>query len=180
MHAEVSCGDVTILCSTCKLPQLYAEYRSHAEFADEIELSAEGGLCFFGVVRGSGWPLLTVAQRYSPSHAGFIPGALYVPETSLLFIGAGERLLAYDLEKPRRIWIDRTDCGFWRWHRHEDFVLMSAELEFAAWSLDGQKRWTTFVEPPWAFEARGPTVKLDVMGRVSSFDLRHGPESKNA
>jgi hypothetical protein len=180
MHAEVSCGDITILCSAGTFPQMYAEYRSHALLADEIDLSAAGGLSFFGVVRGSGWPFLTVAQRYTPSEAGFIPGALYVPETSVLFVGAGERLLAYDLAKPRRLWTDHADCGFWRWRRHEDHVLMCAEIEFAAWSLDGQKKWATFVEPPWDFDAKGSTVKLDVMGRISSFDLRHGPESKNA
>ncbi len=180
MHAEVSCGEITILCSTGVLPQLYAEYRSRAQFADELDISGTGDLSFFGVVRGSGWPILTVAQRYSPSQGGFVPGALFVPETSVLFIGAGERLLAYDLKNPRRIWEDRADCGFWRWHRHEGFVLMAAELEFAVWSSDGHKLWTTFVEPPWDFQVSGSSVRLDVMGQIQLIDLRHGPEAKKA
>jgi hypothetical protein len=40
------------------------------------------------------WPLL-VTQRYSPSGSGFEPGVLLVPETGMLFIGAGTRLLGY-------------------------------------------------------------------------------------
>jgi hypothetical protein len=39
--------------------------------------------------------------------------------------------------------------GFHGWQRHEDLVVMSAELEMAAWDLRGVKRWSTFVEPPW-------------------------------
>jgi hypothetical protein len=97
-----------------------------------------------------------------------------------LFIGAGERLLAYDLKNPRRIWEDRADYGFWRWHRHEGFVLMAAELEFAVWLLNGQKLWTTFVEPPWDFQVSGSSVRLDVMGQVNLIDLRHCPEAKKA
>jgi hypothetical protein len=106
---------------------------------------------------------------------GFNPGALLVPETSLLFLGAGTRLLAYDLERPARLWEDRADIGFWRWQRHECFVIMSAELELAAWDTSGHKKWTTFVEPPWSYRVTADTVQLDVMGRLSSFPVETGP-----
>jgi hypothetical protein len=61
MHAEISCGEVTMLCSTGALPQLYLQYRSHAQLADELDLSGTGDLSFFEVIRGSGWPILVVA-----------------------------------------------------------------------------------------------------------------------
>jgi hypothetical protein len=47
-------------------------------------------------------------------------------------------------------------------------------LELAAWSTDGAKLWTTFVEPPWSHVTAGQVV-LDVMGAVRTFNLRSGP-----
>jgi hypothetical protein len=72
---------------------------------------------------------------------------------------------------------DRAWSGFWHWKRHGDIIVMSAELEMAAWSLDGAKLWSTFVEPPWSYEVEGDRVELEVMGAVSSFGLREGPET---
>lgn len=179
MHTEITCDGITVLSSVGTLPDLYPQYRAKAQLADEFDLShSDAGLSFFGVVRDSGWPILTIVQRYSPSQAGFIPGAIFVPETSTFFVGAGERLLAYNIDNPRRLWVDSTRSGFWRWYRHEEFILMAAELEFAVWSFDGQKRWSTFVEPPWDFEIHGPNVTLNVMGKISSMDIRYGPETK--
>jgi len=121
-----------------------------------------------------GWPFLVVAQKFWPAVAGFSPGVLMVPETRRLFIGAGERLLAYDIDGPRRLWEDRADTGFWHWHQHEDVVLMSAELEFAAWDTSGAKLWSMFVEPPWSYEIRGDQLQLDVMGVPSMFPIKTG------
>jgi L-alanine-DL-glutamate epimerase-like enolase superfamily enzyme len=127
------------------------------------------------VARGSSWPFLVVAQRYSPSGSGFNPGALVVPETDVLFVGAGVRLLAYDLADSTRIWEDLADFGFWNWARPDEHVLMSAELELAAWDLHGRKSWSTFVEPPWGYEVREGQVELDIMGNKSSFPIGLGP-----
>ncbi len=52
---------------------------------------------------------------------------------------------------------------------------MSAELELAAWTIDGTKLWTTFVEPPWSYSEANGTITLDVMGRISTFALSSGP-----
>lgn len=124
------------------------------------------------------WPFLCVAQHYWPGReAGCYPGFLLVPETAILFIGAGERLLAYDLRGLARLWEDQADAGFHDWQRHDDLVVMSAELELAAWDLRGVKRWSTFVEPPWAYHVEGGMVHLEVMGTVSSFPLLAGPTS---
>jgi hypothetical protein len=98
-----------------------------------------------------------------------------IPETHLLFIGAGTRLLAYDLRGPRRLWQDEADTGFWFWQRHGEVIVMSAELELAAWDTQGRKLWTTFVEPPWSYEVRGSDLVLDVMGRTTTFPLEVGP-----
>ena len=75
----------------------------------------------------------------------------------------------------RRLWEDDAEVGFLDWQRHADVVVMSAELELAAWSLDGKKLWTTFVEPPWTYTVTAGQVELDVMGNRSRFDLRRGP-----
>lgn len=123
------------------------------------------------------WPALVVTQRYHPAGAGFAPGVLLVPERRQLFIGAGTRLLAYQARTGgwRRDWIDETPVGFWGWRRHGEVVVMSAELELAAWTGDGRKLWSTFVEPPWTYGVTDGRVVLDVMGEIRTFDLGRGP-----
>lgn len=71
--------------------------------------------------------------------------------------------------------MDRADVGFWSWSQHGEFVLMSAELELAAWTAAGVKQWSTFVEPPWSFTVAEGTVALDVMGRTTVFPIAAGP-----
>jgi hypothetical protein len=49
---------------------------------------------------------------------------------------------------------------------------MSAELELAAWDIDGTRLWSQFVEPPWTYSVEGRLVTLEVMGTETTFDLR--------
>jgi hypothetical protein len=174
---KVTVGEYNLLCRSQGLPNTYPEYVKHARLAEEINFgAAEGDLCFLAVAKGSEWPLLVVAQVYSPTvDGGFHPGALLVAETGILFLGAGERLLAYELGSPRRLWEDAADVGFWGWARHGGVVLMSAELEIAAWDTRGRKLWSTFAEPPWDYEVVDGRVELDVMGKKSSFPISVGP-----
>jgi hypothetical protein len=174
---SVTVGEYNLVCMPQGLPTIYAEYVKHARLADEINFGeAEGDICFLAVGKGSGWPFLVVAQIYSPTaEGGFHPGALLVPETGILFIGAGGRILAYELNGPRKLWEGTTDVGFWGWARHNEVVLMSAELELAAWDVHGRTLWSTFVEPPWSYEVVDGRVELDVMGKKSSFSISPGP-----
>ena len=94
------------------------------------------------------------------------------PETNVAFVGGGERLLAYDLLAPKRLWEDAADC--------DDVVLMSAELELAAWDLKGIKLWSTFVEPPWEYEVKDSQIELDVMGDKYSFPIKLRPSQRGA
>src|SRR5262245_48750866 len=126
---QIAIDCYTLLCSHDGLPDLYNDYCEKAVLADEFNITAsEGRNCFVAVQKGGGWPFLVVAQRYMPD-GGFYPGAILVPETKILFVGAGQRLLAYNLEPPGKLWEDETDCGFWQWQRHGNTVVMSAELE---------------------------------------------------
>ncbi|GGJ87492.1 hypothetical protein [Deinococcus aquiradiocola] len=123
------------------------------------------------------WPALLVTQRFSPDVGGFDPGVLIVPETGVVLVGAGERLLAYRLDDPPvRLWEDTASVGFWWWDRQGDTVLMAAELEFAAWDLHGRKRWSMFVEPPWSYSVHDGVILLDVMDHLTSFPLPGGPQ----
>lgn len=172
---SISVGPYTLLCHPNRLPDLYGRYAEHAALVEEFDGPApEGERCCLAVRRGTEWPFLVVVQRYPPA-GGFHPGALLVPETDLLFLGAGERLLAYRLDVPARLWTDTTDCGFWGWARHGDRVVLSAELEMAAWDIRGRKCWSLYVEPPWNYRVEDETIHLDVMGRTSSFPLDTGP-----
>jgi hypothetical protein len=172
---SVSFGEYTVLCSA-GLPEIYQHYVERARLTEEFDLrESDGEICFLGVGRGSSWPFLVVAQRYAPAGYGFNPGILLIPETDVVLVGAGDRLLAYDLVAPKRLWEDAADCGFWSWARNQTYVLMSAELELAAWDLQGKKLWSTFVEPPWEYEVNDGLVELDVMGNKSSFPVSLGP-----
>ncbi len=171
-------GEWTFWISDGELPPLYSDYLKNAAYVDETDiLNPDGRFYFLGLSKGeagSGWPSLVLSQKYQDSKEIFSPGALLAAETSLLFVGAGERLLCYDVEKQVRLWEDWTEFGFWKWNRFEDYILMSAELEFAVWDLSGQKLWSTFVEPPWEFEVQGPFVHLNVMGQLRKLRLSDG------
>jgi hypothetical protein len=153
------------------------EYSKRASLNQHFESDDDHAeSCFLAVAHiGSDWPFLTVTQRFSPAGCGFEPGAIIVPETNRLFIGAGTRVLAYGLDPATRLWEDMTDAGFWGWARHGNTIVMSAELELAAWNLYGKKLWSTFVEPPWNYDVTNDTVDLDIMGVKSSFNLKSGP-----
>ena len=172
---SIGIGEYTLICHEWGLPQLYEEYVRHARLVDEFDQEEdEGEKCVLAVSRGLDWPFLVVTQRCKLPGI-FDPSALLVPETKRVFIGVGERLLAYELDGPTRLWEDTTACGHWRWARHGDHIVMSAELELAAWDLHGTKRWTTFVEPPWSYRVAEGAVHLDVMGQLTSFPLNIGP-----
>jgi len=169
-------GDYVL--SVCNgLPELYGDYWRHARLVEEIDLDdREDGACFLGVEGAGEVPLLAVALRFDCDGSGFYPGAVLIPETRRLFVGAGERILGYDLERIARLWRERTAVGFWGWQRHGDVVVMSAERELAAWDLAGARLWSAAVEPPWSYSVNGRTLALDVLGRRRSrFDLAHGP-----
>jgi hypothetical protein len=160
-----------VVCAAAALKERFDVTQGHtSEGAVHVEVSGE-----------SPWPFLCVAQYYWPGYrAGCNPGFLLVQETDVLFIGAGERLLAYDLRNRLRLWDDRADLGFHHWYRHDKTVVMSAETELAAWDIRGGKRWSTRqsgvrVEPPWEFRVQGDIVYLDVMGAVTAFSLITGP-----
>ncbi|WP_156668083.1 hypothetical protein [Rhizobium bangladeshense] len=177
MHT-VAVGNWTLLIQDGSLPRIYDSYVKSAAFVDQLEPNAlEGRELFVGVCDGGSmhrWPEIVITQRYEDASGTFHPGFLVVPETSILFIGAGERLLGYNLEKRERVFEDRTDYGFWGWARQEDYVLMSAELEFGVWRKTGEKLWSAFVEPPWSFKVSGENVELDIMGQLKTFRLETG------
>jgi hypothetical protein len=175
---SIDAGACRLLVDT-ELPAMFDEYVRRADFVDTIGISlADAGRFFVASdTAGTEWPQVVIALGHRPCGAGFAPGVVFVPETSALFIGAGTTLLAYALDgAPRRLWEDETEVGFWRWRRVGGVVLMSAELELAAWDVLGRKLWSTVVEPPWSYEVRNALVRLDVMGSVREFPIESGPE----
>jgi hypothetical protein len=178
---QVVIGDWALEIQLDALPAHYDWLVERSKFAEEFDLDAEDGRLLFAAVYSvsrssldADAPLLVVAQRYSPYQAGFDAAFLIVPETARLFIGAGERLLCYDLRVPARLWIDKAWPGFWRWGHNRDYVWMLSELEFGVWTPSGEKLWTTFVEPPWGLDVRDDIVELDIMGRKSRHRMADG------
>ncbi len=177
------CGEYTVSASVGTLPLMYSTFVEDAVLHEDLGIHSDDGTVLFFAVQSSSAHLseLVVALRFrSGAAVGFHPGFLLIPESRLILVGAGERLLAYELSPPRRLWEDATDFGFWRWRRHGDIVLMSGEVELAAWDINGRKLWSTFVEPPWFYEICGDRVNLDVMGRKSSFIAAIGPSSSES
>lgn len=172
----ISVGEWNIESSVGHLPDNYVDYAKHAVLCDNFEIKeSDGCICFLAVGRtGTDWPEVIVTQRFDPS-SGFNPGALVVASSAVLFVGAGTCLLAYDLQRPCRMWEDYTDVGFWSWRQHGDVVVMAAELELAAWDHRGAKLWSNSVEPPWDYTVLNGEIHLDVMGDRSKFPLSAGP-----
>jgi len=180
---RVGCGSYTVTGTVGSVPSTYDALRQHATTHDDLGIAGSAGTVLVVELSRSGdvWPALLIAQRFSPGpDAGFHPGVFLVPEHHRLFVGAGTQLLAYDLNEMRRLWSDEADTGFWGWARHSEAIVMSAELELAAWDLKGRKLWTTFVEPPWEYRVREGVIELDVMGKKSSFALAIGPRAGTA
>jgi len=170
----------TLSCFSGGLPEYYGDYCEKAKLVDEIDLdrvfSYSADTCFLAVRKEGAWPFLVVAQKYAPSGLGFsYPTALIIPETDILFLGAGERVVTYRLDLAEKVWQDTADTGFQAFERHEQYVIMSAELEVAVWNIQGKKVWSQFVEPPWTYRIEGETMHLDVMDHVNSFPLSAGP-----
>ncbi len=154
-------------------PGMYHEYHKHAKLADVVDSSdAEGSLFYFSLAKGDDWPFLIVVQKCNPGpESGFYPGALLVPETHYVFIGAGKRLLAYTWDPPKKVLTETLSVGFLGWSRYGQFVIMSSELELAVWNINGEKLWSTFVEPPWNYTIENDELHLDVMGKETTFSL---------
>lgn len=173
----ITIGGWQVNVQTGTLPSIYDAYCVRAGFVDEIDLANhDGTFSFIGLARAqsnAAWPELIVAQTYRDAHV-FHPGFLIQSGTQRLFIGAGERLLCYDLENFQRLWEARTDCGFWGWYDLGAVVVMAAELEFSIYSAAGAQLWSTFVEPPWDFSVDGECVELDVMGDKRRLNLADG------
>jgi hypothetical protein len=175
---SLTCDGYTIECSANGLPPLYSQIKSSAQLVEEFDMHGRAHCCIVVRKCGSARPGIVVAQSCAFGGAGFEPGALLVPETRIVFIGAGERLLAYELEPPSRIWEDLADGGFYGWEQHDGIVLMAAELEIAAWENRGDKLWSVAVEPPWNHTVNGETITVDVMGKMQSFSLHEGPKKE--
>ena len=176
---RVTVGGYTILAAT-EPPALLADFLARAHAVDEFPATDDRssvGYFFVAVAHGSDWPQLDVTQWFSPAGYGFAPGVLVVPDTDAVFIGAGTRLLGYQLDPGgwQRAFVDEADLGFWAWQQHGDVVVMSAELELAAWTTSCAKLWSMFVEPPWSYQVRGEEIQLDVMGKLTRFSLVAGP-----
>lgn len=167
----------SVLCTNKGLPFLYDNYVAQAKLVEDFnpDMSAENK-CFIGVSRADSVPFLVIVQE-APQYV-FRPEALVISQENIIFLGCGERLLIYDLNEPRRLLEDSTECGFFSWNHVGNNVLMSAELELACFSLKGSKRWSAFVEPPWSYTIKDDHIELDVMGNVQSFSICDGPPRK--
>ncbi|MFZ6778894.1 hypothetical protein ACO0LD_18875 [Undibacterium sp. Ji83W] len=110
--------------------------------------------------------------------SGFHPGVLIIPETATVFIGIGEDAYTYSMAPIDLIAKESAEAGFWYWSRYGNTVLMCAELELSAWSLDGKRKWTRFVEPPWHYSIESDVISLDIMGDAVLLSLETGENVK--
>lgn len=172
---KFTCGPYTISLAD-SLPPKYYSYCQRAQLVDAFEIEGSfSSLCYLTVTRGHGWPFLIVAQCYSPGpQSGFYPGVLFVPETGLLLLGAGERLLAYSLDVPSKLWECDLSGGFWQWERSQDRIIMSSENELAVWDIHGQKRWDFAVAPPWQYTIQDDTIYVYMDDKQTALHCERG------
>ena len=171
-------GQLTLLVQTNSLPASYRDYSEHAAVVEEFALGEQKGTeCFVAARWGSDWPVLVIGQRYWPSGSGWDPGVALVPETWHLFVGAGTRLLGYDLSNPvpRRVLDDIAGGGFLRWRIDGGVVTMAAERQLAAWDIKAKPLWAIEVDPPWDYRVEAGRIHLDAGSESRSFWLAEGP-----
>lgn len=158
------------------LPPMFYSYCQQARLVDTFELEGSySALCYLAVARGHTWPYLIVAQRYSPGpQSGFHPGVLFVPETQVLLLGAGERVLAYTLDEPTRLWEYGLSGGFWQWERARESIILSSENKLAIWDIHARKRWDFTVEPPWQYTLDGDTLQVAQGGQQIALHCERG------
>ncbi|GAA6141869.1 hypothetical protein [Hydrogenophaga sp. 5NK40-0174] len=173
---KFSDGKYFVFCSSDKKNGNLAEGAAVVEYLVRDDDYSE--YIIFGVGDHFLCPDLVIHGNYSPASAsGFNPGILIVPDTNILFFGAGDLVQVWDLSNREKQFDYTVDCGFWHWNHHKDLVLMSGELEFAVWGVDGKRLWSCFVEPPWSYTVDGDIVLLDVMGGVTKKKLYSGTNS---
>lgn len=160
-----------------QVPGHFATLRQRTKLFEEYGLQSRGpGIITTVAITPQGSePVLVVSQHRELDPQSFPLSVLVVPETGLALIGAAHRLLAYDLRGPEKLWEDHVEFGFLEFGRHDDTIVMSGELTLTAYDLQGQERWSMFVEPPWDYAVQDGQITVDVMGRVQSFGLRCGP-----
>lgn len=176
----VTYGSYTLILDADGLPtpERLTFFRMYAELYERFTQHGEDlRTCFVAVRRNDAWwpalPFLVVTQDYQMQLAD--PGVLLLPETHLLLIGAGRRLLAYRLDQPARLWEEHVENEFFSWQRHGDVIIMAGMDELAAWDVRGLKLWTAFPQQQWSYSVEEENVLLDVGGQITRFGVRSGP-----
>lgn len=118
-------------------------------------------------------PSVLVVLGYHRLDGDFGAGAILVPETGRLFVAGGSWAICYhrDGERWVREWEHEVHVMAWGLVRHGDWIVLSGELELVAWDLDGVRRLTAAVEPPWSYEIHDGQVRLDIDGVVTMVPL---------
>ena len=164
----IACGEWVLECTASGLPEIYDELKAHAALVEESALD-QRDLCCLTVRRGA-WPFLVIALGCEPAAAGFSPGALLAGE--VLFVGYGERALAFRLSPAARLWSAPAPGGFRFWERHGEVALLGAGRGLAAWSGDGSALWSVAAAPGFSHRVEGEVLALSDGRR---FLLREGP-----
>lgn len=179
----ITVGDYTVILDPDGLPseERIKFFRIHADLYERFTLhGADTSTCFVAVRRNTDWwpvlPFLVVQMEYKPMQLGD-PGVLILPDTGRLFIGAGRRLVCYQLEdEPKRLWENYAEHEFFSWQRHGDVVMMAALDELAAWDAHGSPLWwTDKPERQWSYRVHGDTIKLEIGTVTTEFKLELGP-----
>ncbi|WP_155864502.1 hypothetical protein [Deinococcus ficus] len=100
-HVHVGTFDIQVW---DRVPAHDATLRQRATLVDEYNLhSREPGIIpTVTIAPQGGDPALLVSQHRALDPQGFPLGVVVVPDTSLVLIGAAQRLLAYDFITPER------------------------------------------------------------------------------
>lgn len=167
-----SVGNYNLNFEQGKLPNIYESYIKNAKLVEEYDINnRDAQLFFLSVGIAEKWPFITIAQRYEPYMSGFEPGVLLVPETDMLFIGAGERILIYDLKEIKKFDEDYNYPGFLEWIRYKEYIFMLAELEVGCWRITGEKMWNRFAEPPYNITFENDSIIIQMDNETVKFDI---------
>ncbi len=180
-------GDYTLIVDPDGLPteERIKFFRIHADLYERFTFHGDKiRTCFVAVRRNVDWwpvlPFLVVQMEYMPMQLGD-PGVMLLPDTGRLFIGAGRRLVCYQLlDEPERLWESHALEEFFSWQRHGDVVIMAGLNELAAWDTKGNPLWwSDKPEHQWSYRVVDETVKLEIGTDITEFNLESGPSEQS-
>jgi hypothetical protein len=155
-------------------PEAFRGWLDRPAFSDVVGLQHPGTSVYIGIDEMDRAGTGVIAFNTDLLDTSFFhPELLFLQVTNTLFVGAGSKAMTYSLKNKVKL-SDRNPYAFWYWAKHDNFIVMNAELEIAVYDYEGHFIWAAPAEPPWTYGIDGNTLILDIMGEIRKYEFATG------